>query len=80
MSRVYKKAETPGFKLLGYFYTKIFQCTPLDLSSHFLVHPSKIEKKKRYSHIYLILTHTDIHLFHCETSLKALGSKNFSES
>lgn len=60
-----------SFKLLGYFYTKIFQCTPLDLTSHFLMNPSKTEKENDI-HMYLILMHTDIHLLHFERSLKVL--------
>lgn len=78
---LFKKPQIKAlsFKLLGYFYTKIFQCTPLDLNSHFLMHPSKREKQNDI-HMYLILIHTDINLFHFETSLKALLSKNFSES
>lgn len=64
---------------MGYFYTKIFQCTPLDMSSHFPMHPSKIEKQKRYTHVPNTNAYRCTY-FQCETSLKALVSKNFSES
>lgn len=59
MSRVYllrkPQLKALSFKLLGYFYTKIFQCTPLDFNSHFLMKPSKTEKND--IHMNLILMH-----------------------
>lgn len=69
-----------SFRLRGYFHTKIFQYTPLDLCSHFLVRLSKQKNKKDVPIHVCLYKYIEIEIFfHAERSLKALVSKFFQK-